>query len=212
MTLRKILTMDYPVLRAKAKKVSRFDSWLERLVQDMWETMHDAPGVGLAAPQIGESVRVLVAEYTDESRNEHHKVALVNPEILKASDDEELGTEGCLSIPGYVGDNVPLALAVTVKARDPKGKEIRVKAEGWWARILQHEIDHLNGVLYIDLIDPKDVREVTEDEVVDEGEVLERMPSGKGGKVEKHGRTDGRDANIGAAVGGDPGKSAGGSR
>ena len=212
MTLRKILTMDYPVLRAKAKKVSRFDSWLERLVQDMWETMHDAPGVGLAAPQIGESVRVLVAEYTDESRNEHHKVALVNPEILKASDDEELGTEGCLSIPGYVGDNVPRALAVTVKARDPKGKEIRVKADGWWARILQHEIDHLNGVLYIDLIDPKDVREVTEDEVVDEGEVLERMPSGKSGKVEKHGRNETKDANEGASVGGDAGKAAGGSR
>ncbi len=212
MTLRKILTMDYPVLRAKAKKVSRFDPWLERLVQDMWETMHDAPGVGLAAPQIGESVRVLVAEYTEESRNEHHKVALINPEILKASDEEELGTEGCLSIPGYVGDNVPRALAVTVKARDPKGKEIRVKADGWWARILQHEIDHLNGVLYIDLIDPKDVREVTEDEVIDEGEVLERMPSGKGGKVEKHGRNDTKDANGGAAVGGDAGKAAGGSR
>lgn len=212
MTLRKILTMDYPVLRAKAKKVSRFDPWLERLVQDMWETMHDAPGVGLAAPQIGESVRVLVAEYTEESRNEHHKVALINPEILKASDEEELGTEGCLSIPGYVGDNVPRALAVTVKARDPKGKEIRVKAEGWWARILQHEIDHLNGVLYIDLIDPKDVREVTEDEVVDEGEVLERMPSGKGSKVEKHGRNDTKDAQRDAEVGDGAGKAAGGSR
>jgi peptide deformylase len=221
MSIRKILTMDYPVLRAKAKRVSRFDPWLERLVQDMWETMHDAPGVGLAAPQIGESVRVLVAEYTDESRDEHHKVALVNPEIVKASDDEELGTEGCLSIPGYVGDNVPRALAVTVKARDPKGKEVRVKAEGWWARILQHEIDHLNGVLYIDLIDPKDVREVTEDEVVDEGEVLERTPSGKGNKVEKRGRNDGKDAKDakdskdakkGVSVGSDVGGAAGGSR
>ena len=212
MTIRKILTMDYPVLRAKAKKVSRFDPWLERLVQDMWATMNDAPGVGLAAPQIGESVRVLVAEYTDESRNEHHKVALVNPEIVKASDEEELGTEGCLSIPGYVGDNVPRALAVSVKARDPKGKEVRVKAEGWWARILQHEIDHLNGVLYIDLIDPKDVREVTEDEVVDEGEVLERTPSGNGSTVEKHGRSDAKDAKKGAAVSGDIGEAAGGSK
>lgn len=185
MALRRILTMDYPVLRAKAKKVSRFDPWLERLVQDMWETMHDAPGVGLAAPQIGESVRVLVAEFSEESSNEHHKVALVNPEIIKASDEEELGTEGCLSIPGYVGDNVPRALAVTVKARDPKGKEVRVKAEGWWARILQHEIDHLNGVLYVDLIDPKDVRPVGEDEIVDEGEVIERGSSGRGKQVEK---------------------------
>lgn len=181
MALRKILTMDYPVLRAKAKKVSRFDPWLERLVRDLWETMYDAPGVGLAAPQIGESVRVLVAEY------EEQKVALVNPEIIKRSEDEELGTEGCLSIPGYVGDNVPRALAVTVKARDPKGKEIRVKADGWFARVLQHEIDHLDGILYIDHIDPKDVRPVSEDEVVDEGEVLERESSGEGMRVEKHG-------------------------
>ena len=195
MALRKILTMEHPVLRAKAKKISRFDPWLERLVQDLWETMREAPGVGLAAPQIGESVRVLVAEYED------NKVALVNPEIIKASEEEELGTEGCLSIPGYVGDNVPRALAVTVKARDPKGKDIRVKAEGWFARILQHEIDHLNGVLYIDLIDPKDIRPVSEDEVVDEGEVLEREPAGAGKQVEKHGRTRSGKAEGGKAGG-----------
>lgn len=195
MALRKILTMEHPVLRAKAKKISRFDPWLERLVQDLWETMREAPGVGLAAPQIGESVRVLVAEYED------NKVALVNPEIIKASEEEELGTEGCLSIPGYVGDNVPRALAVTVKARDPKGKDIRIKAEGWFARILQHEIDHLNGVLYIDLIDPKDIRPVSEDEVVDEGEVLEREPAGAGKQVEKHGRTRSGKAEGGKAGG-----------
>jgi peptide deformylase len=183
MALRKILTMDQPVLRTKAKKISRFDPWLERLVADMWETMREAPGVGLAAPQIGESVRVLVAEYEDNT------VALVNPEIVKASEEEELGTEGCLSIPGYVGDNVPRALAVTVKARDPKGKEIRIKADGWFARILQHEIDHLDGILYIDRIDPKDVRPVSEDEVIDEGEVIEHKPDG-GKTVEKHGRDD----------------------
>ena len=187
MSLRKILTMDYPVLRTKAKKISRFDPWLDRLVQDMWETMREAPGVGLAAPQIGESVRVLVAEY------EENKVALVNPEIVKTSEDRELATEGCLSIPGYVGDNVPRSLAVTVKARDPKGKEVRIKAEGWFARILQHEIDHLNGVLYIDLIDPKDVRPVSEDEIVNEGEVIETEPSGKGKRVERHGRENSED-------------------
>ncbi|HET8909594.1 MAG TPA: peptide deformylase [Ktedonobacterales bacterium] len=199
MALRKILTMEHPVLRAKAKKVSRFDPWLERLVNDMRETMREAPGVGLAAPQIGESVRVLVAEY------EEQQVALVNPEIVKASEEQELGTEGCLSIPGYVGDNVPRALAVTVKARDPKGKEIRIKADGWFARILQHEIDHLDGVLYIDYIDPKDVRPVSEDEMVDEGEVIERDPSGGGTTVEKHGRKAGGASKAGA-------QKAGGSR
>ncbi len=197
MALRKILTMEHPALRAKAKKVSRFDPWLERLVNDMRETMREAPGVGLAAPQIGESVRVLVAEY------EEHQVALVNPEIVKASEEQELGTEGCLSIPGYVGDNVPRALAVTVKARDPKGKEVRIKADGWFARILQHEIDHLDGVLYIDYIDPKDVRPVSEDEIVDEGEVIERDPSGGGTTVEKHGRqtSDARKAGAQKAGG-----------
>jgi len=181
MAIRKILTLEQPVLRTKAKKVSRFDAYLERLVADMFETMREAPGVGLAGPQIGESIRVLVAEYEDES------VALVNPEIIKSSEETELGTEGCLSIPGYVGDNVPRALKVTVKARDPKGKEIRIKAEGWFARILQHEIDHLDGVLFIDRIGPEDVRRVTEDEIVEEGEVVEKDADG-GTHVEKHGR------------------------
>lgn len=167
MAKRKILVVDNPderrILRAKAKKISRFEPYLEKLVADMWETMRAAPGVGLAAPQVGESIRVLVAEYEDNA------VALVNPEIIKRSEEEVLGVEGCLSIPGYVGDDVPRASAITVKARDPKGKEIRVKADGWWARILQHEIDHLDGVLYTDRIPAEKVREVTEDDVEPEG-------------------------------------------
>jgi peptide deformylase len=167
MALRKILTMDQPVLRAKAKKVSRFDGHIERLVADMWETMRAAPGVGLAAPQIGESLRVLVAEYEDEH------VAFVNPEIIKRSEEIVLGDEGCLSIPGYIGMDVPRHAAITVKGRDPKGKEIRVKAEGWFARILQHEIDHLDGILFIDHIPPDKVRRVEPGEVADEGEVIE---------------------------------------
>jgi peptide deformylase len=166
MAIRKIVTLGGPkeaVLHAKAKKVSRFDASLERLIADMWETMRDAPGVGLAAPQVGETIRVLVAEYEDQS------VALVNPEIIKASDEETPGTEGCLSIPGLVGDNVPRHVSVVVKARDPKGKEVRVKAEGWFARILQHEIDHLDGILYIDRIKPEDVRQATEADTEEEG-------------------------------------------
>jgi peptide deformylase len=159
MAIRKILTLEKPVLRAKAKRVTRFDAHLQRLVDDMWETLREAPGVGLAGPQIGESIRVLVAEYEDQ------QVAFVNPEIVKRSEELVLGTEGCLSIPGYVGDDVPRSAAVTVKGRDPKGKEIRVKAEGWYARILQHEIDHLDGILYIDLIPADKVRPVPPDEV-----------------------------------------------
>jgi peptide deformylase len=167
MAKRRILVVDNPnerrILRAKAKKVSRYDAYLERLVADMWETMREAPGVGLAAPQVGESIRVLVAEYEDNA------VALVNPEIIKRAEDEELGTEGCLSIPGYIGDDVPRSAAVTIKARDPKGKEIRIKAEGWFARILQHEIDHLDGILYTDRVAPDKVRVVTEDDIEPEG-------------------------------------------
>lgn len=173
MAIRPILTREHPVLRRKALKVSRFDASLDRLVQDMWETMHDAPGVGLAAPQIGVPLRVLVAEWRgdEEDGQAEQRVALVNPELVKRSKEELLGTEGCLSIPGYVGDNIRRAAAVTVKARDPRGKEVRVHAEGWFARILQHEIDHLDGVLFTDRLDrPDDLREVTEAEAQDAAE------------------------------------------
>ena len=163
MAIRKILTMDRPVLRAKAKKVSHFDGYIQRLVADMWETMRNAPGVGLAAPQIGESIRVLVAEYEDQS------VALINPEILKHSEEIVLGTEGCLSIPGLVGEDVPRFAHIVVKGRDPRGTPIRLRAEGWWARVLQHEIDHLDGILYIDRIPKENVHKIEADEVADEG-------------------------------------------
>ena len=195
MAKRRILVVDNPnerrILRAKAKKVSRFDAYLERLVADMWETMREAPGVGLAAPQVGESIRVLVAEYEGDA------VALVNPEILKRSEEEELGQEGCLSIPGYLGDDVPRASAVTVKARDPRGKEVRVKAEGWFARILQHEIDHLDGVLYTDHISPEKVREVTEADIEPEGAPPPEKSARKGKQDGKH---DGKQARSAAAA------------
>src|SRR5262249_55427633 len=184
MAIRRIWVIDNPaenrVLRARSKRVSRFDAHLQKLVDDMWETMRVAPGVGLAAPQIGESIRLLVAEYEEEH------VALVNPEILKKSSEILFGTEGCLSIPGLVGDDVPRASAVTVKGRDPHGKEIRVKAEGWFARILQHEIDHLDGVLYTDHIPREKVRAVAPEEQVEEGEVerVEPVKSGTNGKTE----------------------------
>jgi peptide deformylase len=149
MAIRRIITLDDPqghLLKTKAKKVTRFDASLERLVRDMWETMYDAPGVGLAAPQVAIPLRVLVAEYEDE------RAALVNPEILKM-EGEELGTEGCLSIPDYVGKNIRRATKIVVKARNEKGTPIKLTAEGWYARVLQHEIDHLNGILYTDRLD-----------------------------------------------------------
>src|SRR6266487_7175316 len=122
MAIRKIITTENPILRQKAKKIHRFDPSLQKLVDDMFETMHTAGGVGLAAPQIAQSIRVFVAEFEDR------KIALFNPEIVKA-EGEALGTEGCLSIPGYFGDNIRRAVQVVVKGQDVRGKSIRINAE-----------------------------------------------------------------------------------
>ena len=115
----------------------------------MIETMHAAPGVGLAAPQVGVPLRIIVIGIPEEE-----DIALINPEIVKSS-GERVVSEGCLSIPGYVAD-VKRAVSVTAKGRDPSGKEIRIKAEELLAQALEHEIDHLNGVLYIDHLESKD--------------------------------------------------------
>ncbi len=168
MAIHKVITSENPILRQKAKKVHRFDSSIARLIDDLFETMHAAHGAGLAAPQIALSLRVFVAEY------EERKIAMVNPEIIRA-EGEELGSEGCLSIPGYVGDNIRRAASVVVKGQDARGKAMRVRAEGWLARILQHEIDHLDGILFLDRLDrPEDLREVSEGELEEaEGVLLE---------------------------------------
>ena len=154
MAIHKIITTENPILRRKAKKIHRFEPSLKKLVDDMFETMHEAGGVGLAAPQIAQSIRLFVAEFEDR------KVAMINPEIVKA-EGEVLGTEGCLSIPGYAGDNIRRAERVVVKGQDVRGKAIKVNAEGWFARVLQHEIDHLDGILFLDRLDrPEDLREI----------------------------------------------------
>ena len=165
MALHKIITAENPILRRKAKKIHRFDPSIAKLADEMFETMHSAGGVGLAAPQIAQSIRIFVAEYED------HKVAMVNPEIVKA-EGEMLGTEGCLSIPGYVGENIRRAEKIVVKGQDVRGKAMKVNAEGWFARVLQHEIDHLDGILFLDRLDrPEDLHEVRDEE---EEEQLEK--------------------------------------
>jgi len=153
MALRKIVTLPDPVLKRKAHTVTTFDKDLYTLLDDMVETMRDAPGVGLAAPQIGLSERIIVVEYYAKEEDEEiedapKKVwAMINPEIVKASDEMLMGAEGCLSIPGLVGE-VERHAEVQVKALNKHGKPMKVKAKGWLARIFQHEIDHLNGVLF----------------------------------------------------------------
>ncbi len=150
MTVRPIVALGNPVLRNKARKVTRFDDSIRRLVRDMIETMRDAPGVGLAAPQIGVPLQVAVIE---TEKDQVH--VLVNPEILKL-DGEYIPDEGCLSVPGYWG-KVKRAERVTVKAKDAHGKDVRITlAEGLLGQALQHEIDHLNGMLYVDRLDSLD--------------------------------------------------------
>ena len=155
MTLRKIVTLPEPVLRRKAHSITKFDKNLLTLIDDMVETMREAPGVGLAAPQIGLSERLIVVEYyereeDEEVENAPKKVwAIVNPEIVKASEEKLMGVEGCLSIPNLVGE-VERHATIHVKGLNRHGRPMKFKAEGWLARIFQHEIDHLNGVLFTD--------------------------------------------------------------
>ncbi|HOZ38216.1 MAG TPA: peptide deformylase [Anaerolineaceae bacterium] len=152
MAILDIVTFPEPSLRLKSKQVTKFDIELQTLIDNMFETMRAAPGVGLAAPQIGESLRLVVVEYTeDEDENaKPKKYVLVNPEIVKRSEEMVTDIEGCLSLPGLAG-MVERHEAVTIKAKNRFGKPLRIEAEGWLARIFQHEIDHLDGVLYIDL-------------------------------------------------------------
>ncbi len=152
MARREVVTLPDPVLRRKTRKVTDFGADLQTLVDDMVETMRAEPGVGLAANQVGVSLRLLVVEYSEDDSKEDapHKLFVVaNPEFTRLSDEMVLGTEGCLSIPGYWG-NVERHEAVVVKGQNRRGQPMTIKARGWLARIFQHEIDHLNGMLFVD--------------------------------------------------------------
>ena len=145
-----IRTLPDPVLRQKAKRVRTIDGSIKKLIADMLETVHaDPERVGLAAPQIGVSLRVIVIGIPGEE-----DIVLINPEIVRKKGERSV-SEGCLSYPGYFGQ-ISRAESVTVKGRDPRGKEIRIKAEGLLAQALEHEIDHLNGRLYIDHLESMD--------------------------------------------------------
>jgi len=156
MAKRQIVFLDNPILRKKAQRVRVFDAKLHQLLDDMLETMIDAPGTGLAAPQVNVSQQVLIVRLPDDKESveefgeEAGKVyELINPEIVKSTREMVDGVEGCLSIPGYWGE-VSRHVGITVRGQDRHGNEIRVKTRDWQARVFQHEIDHLNGVLFID--------------------------------------------------------------
>ena len=148
--VREIVLMGDPVLRTPGEEVEVFDEELQDLVRDMFETMYHAEGVGLAAPQIGLSKRVLVVDLRKEEQPEA-RVALVNPRLVWSSSETEKEYEGCLSIPG-LEELVERPSSVRIEGRDPKGNEVVVEADEYFARALQHEIDHLDGVLFLDRV------------------------------------------------------------
>lgn len=145
MSIRLIVKEPDPVLREVAKEVSKFNTNLKKLLKDMAETMYDAEGVGLAAPQVGISKRVIVVDVRDENG----LVEMVNPVIVEQS-GEQIGPEGCLSIPNLNGE-VQRADRIVVTGKNSDGEAITIEASGFFARAFQHEIDHLNGILFTDI-------------------------------------------------------------
>jgi peptide deformylase len=151
MSVLEIRKFPEPVLRKKAVPVEEINGAIKTLIDDMVDTMYAASGIGLAAPQIGESLRLIVS---DVSVNEERRplIVLINPEIVY-SEGKVSSEEGCLSIPGYVS-TIERASIVHVKGFDREGKEVEIEATGLLARALQHEIDHLDGILFVDRLSP----------------------------------------------------------
>lgn len=162
MTLLDIVNLPAPILRQKTRPVTKFDDELQELIDNMIETMRESNGVGLAAPQIDLPIQLTVIETLPDYDEEDNEIpgsrqiyVLANPRIVWESNEVVDGIEGCLSIPGYLGE-VERAESIRVRAQDRHGKKIKLKVSGWTARIFQHEIDHLNGVLYIDKLTAPD--------------------------------------------------------
>jgi peptide deformylase len=159
MSVRPIVLLGDPVLRRPASDVERFDDDLRSVVEDMFETMYHADGIGLAAPQIGLSRRILVVDVRGRMENEEdasHEagpIALVNPRVTRVSEETERASEGCLSIPG-LEEIVERPASVVIEGSDPEGRDVRVEATDLYGRALQHEIDHLDGILFLDRVSP----------------------------------------------------------
>lgn len=150
MSIKPLIILPDPLLRQVSTPFEQVDADVKRLADDMFETMYDAPGIGLAAIQIGVAKRMLVLDVAKEGE-EKNPIAFINPEILSSSDERSTYEEGCLSIPDYYAE-VERPAALTVRYVDLSGKEQTIEADGLLATCLQHEIDHLNGVLFIDYI------------------------------------------------------------
>ena len=182
MPVREILQIGNPVLRKRSSRITHFDGAVKQLAEDMIETMHEANGVGLAAPQVGVSRRLIVVEMPDDPDYPYpgERWIVCNPEVAKSSRDTEVGQEGCLSVAGYVGWVARPDWAI-VRGQDPKGNKIQIKAKEFLARAFLHEIDHLNGVLYVDIAQEGSVMTVEEyeaqvREAAEEGEQRQEAP------------------------------------
>lgn len=186
MSVRRIVFSNEPLLHEASRRVQRIDEGTEALVEDMIETMRTADGIGLAAVQVGVPERVIVIELpvvSEETEGEAQEppetelYVLYNPELVSTSDELVEGIEGCLSIPGWVGE-VERHRAVTVEGLDRRGERLRIEAEGLLARVLQHEIDHCQGILFIDRIaDPDKIWRVEEGQE-EAAEAAQEVPSG----------------------------------
>lgn len=160
MPVRPIVTAENPLLRKKSKKVTRFGDGLYHLVEDMFDSMHAAGGLGLAAPQIGVLQRVFIVEMPAELDERGGEISpakryvLINPEMVRMRGEEEM-QEGCLSVPGFRG-LVKRATSVTIKGKQLYGKPVRYRANDLLAQAFQHELDHLNGILYLDRLESAD--------------------------------------------------------
>ena len=148
MSIQKIYKYPDPVLRKKTGEITTFDEDLKKLVEDMAETMYDAPGVGLAAPQIGKSIKLIVVDITEDPEGEKKYMVMINPEIT-AHEGSQLDEEGCLSVPELTA-NVNRYKGITVSYQDLEGNSLELSTENRFAVVLQHEIDHINGILFID--------------------------------------------------------------
>jgi len=156
MAILPIRNLPDPVLRRKANKVPKIDDSVQQLINDMLETMQQANGAGLAAPQVGVSLRIITLQIPEQE-----PIAIINPEIVKRSGERDV-IEGCLSVPGYSGE-IKRAVSVTIKGLNREGKAVRFKANDIMAQAFEHEIDHLNGTLYIDHLESQDKLHKNED-------------------------------------------------
>jgi peptide deformylase len=183
MPTREIVVYDDPTLRKKSRRAKNVSDDVQRLIDDMVETMHEANGIGLAAIQVGVPQRVIIVQLPEAGEDEEEPdpnagrlFAVINPQLARRSRETEEGIEGCLSIPGLVGE-VERCCAVTVKGLDRRGKRVRVKAHDLLARVFQHEIDHCDGVLFIDHIDdPEKLYPVAEGQE-EEAEAAQEVPA-----------------------------------